>query len=113
MDDVYSQISVENKSFAHIVINSSAIKQGTNNSFNYEFDVPLNDSVEWISAVWKYKDDFESEINLIINGEITKKFYVDSSYYKSIKQNYRSVVFDAVNLYNKFLNAFHLFLRRV
>ena len=104
MDDVYSQISVENKSFAHIVINSSAIKQGTNNSFNYEFDVPLNDSVEWISAVWKYKDDFESEINLIINGEITKKFYVDSSYYKSIKQNYRSVVFDAVNLYNKFLN---------
>ena len=53
----------------------------------------LNDSVEWISAVWKYKDDFESEINLIINGEITKKFYVDSSYYKSIKQNYRSVVF--------------------
>ena len=107
VDDVYSQISVENKSFAHIVINSSAIKQGTNNSFNYEFDVPLNDSVEWISAVWKYKDDFESEINLIINGEITKKFYVDSSYYKSIKQNYRSVVFDAVNLYNKFLKYYN------
>lgn len=104
VDDVYSQISVENESFAHIVINSSAIKHGTNNAFNYEFDIPLNDSVEWISAVWKYKGDFETEINLIINGEITKKFYVDSSYYKSIKQNYRSVVFDAVNLYNKFLN---------
>ena len=63
-------------------------------------DIPLNDSVEWISAVWKYKGDFETEINLIIKGEITKKFYVDSSYYRSIKQNYRSVVFDAVNLYN-------------
>ena len=104
MDDVYSQISVENKSFAHIVINSSAIKQGTNNSFNYEFDVPLNDSVEWISAVWKYKDDFESEINLIVNGEITKKFYVDSSFYNLVKHEYRSIVFDAVKLYNKLSN---------
>ena len=104
VDGVYSQISVEKESFARIVINSSAVEHDTNNSFHYEFNVPLNDSVDWISVVWKYKDDFESEINLIVNGEITKKFYVDSSFYNLVKHEYRSIVFDAVKLYNKLSN---------
>ena len=44
------------------------------------------------------------EINLIVNGEITKKFYVDSSFYNLVKHEYRSIVFDAVKLYNKLSN---------
>lgn len=102
LDNAFNNVVVANNSLAHIEIISDAFVHGSDDIFHYSFDLSLNESINWVNIIWKFRDCFESEINLMINGAINKTFIVDSSFYRSVKDDYRSCVFDAVNLYNKF-----------
>ena len=101
--DGVSVVSVECESKAQIVVFSSAIDVSTNESLYYSNDLVLNDSIDWFTCVWRYKDDFESEVDLIVNGEIINTFIVDSSFYRQSLNNVSSKVLNAIALYNDFL----------
>lgn len=102
LDNAFNNVNIINNSFAHIQIYSTALNNDSNDIFMYSFDLMLNEPIKWISVIWKNRGNFESEINLMIDGIINKTFIVDNSFYRSVKNKYSSYVFDAVNLYNKF-----------
>ena len=103
LDDCSSLLSVERDSMAHIVISSPAFVHGSNETLFYDFYLPLNDSVDWFTCVWRYKDVFESEVDLLVNGEVVESFVVDCSFYRESLSNVSDIVLNATALYNDFL----------
>lgn len=103
LNDIEYLFSFKNESIAHIIIDSSAIVNDLNETLYFEHNLFLNDSVDWISVVWKNKDIFESEINLIVNGEIINRFNVISSYYMQIQNNVSFNLLNATYEYNKLI----------
>ena len=103
LDNFSSLLNIERNSIAHIIINSSALVHGSNSTFYHDLYLPLNDSVDWFSCVWRYKDIFESEIDLLVNGDVVKTFIVDSSFYRESLSNVSDIVLNVTALYNSFL----------
>ncbi|MBR2556771.1 MAG: hypothetical protein IKE95_00145, partial [Methanobrevibacter sp.] len=103
LDDCSSLLSVERDSIAHIVISSPAFVHGSNETLFYDFYLPLNDSVDWFTCVWRYNDVFESEVDLLVNGEVVESFVVDCSFYRESLSNVSDIVLNATALYNDFL----------
>ena len=81
----------------HVV--STALCNGSGLDFSYNF--PLNGSVSWFSLIYRSLDNFTSQINLVVDGEIVKRFEVMSSYYVYCKKSgVCDNVLNAVHMYN-------------
>jgi parallel beta-helix repeat protein len=87
---------------AKLNITSSA-RDSSNNSINFTYNVPLNNSVTWISALWKNTSLFHGQLQVIVNGTVVNsKAYINPAY-NTWKNSYRSVVFSAIIYANNYI----------
>lgn len=90
---------------ARFYVNTSAVIIENSTSLNvsdnyYTYDVIFNDSVDWVSFIWRYLGDFRSEVSLVVDGEILESYIVESPFYHDNPLNFSSNVFEALNFYN-------------
>jgi len=87
---------------AKLNITSSA-RDSSNNPINFTYNVPLNNSVTWISVLWKNTSIFHGQLQVIVNGTVVNsKGYVNPAYNKW-KNSYRSAVFSAIIYANNYI----------
>lgn len=85
------------------LISSTAIDINTNNSVLYSDNFDYISDIMWFSVVWRETSKFHGAIDIIVNGEIVKSINIVNKYYLMYKNNYRSVVFDAISKFNSLL----------
>jgi parallel beta-helix repeat protein len=89
---------------AKITIASSAIDISTNQTLFLNYEIPLNESVTWVSVLWKATSPelgiFQSEVNLIVNGKIVLNKTVVNMNYLEYKDYYSEKVFENINFLN-------------
>jgi hypothetical protein len=89
---------------AKLNITSSA-RDSSNNPINFTYNVPLNNSVTWISVLWKNTSIFHGQLQVIVNGTVVNtKAYINPAY-NTWKNSYRSAVFSAIIYANNYILA--------
>lgn len=58
LDNAFNNVVVANNSLAHIEIISDAFVHGSDDIFHYSFDLSLNESINWVNIIWKFRDCF-------------------------------------------------------
>lgn len=82
---------------------SSAIDTLTNQSLAILLSLPLNDSVSWISILWRNTGIFKSDIDIIYNGEVIYTSSIVNTAYIEFKDLYSDDVFKVISLFNSAL----------
>ncbi|MDO5819837.1 MAG: chitobiase/beta-hexosaminidase C-terminal domain-containing protein [Methanobrevibacter sp.] len=90
---------------ARFYVNTSAVVLENSTDLNvsdnyYTYDVIFNDTVDWVSFIWRYLGDFRSEVSLVVDGEIVESYIVESSFYHNNPLNFSSNVFEGLDFYN-------------
>lgn len=84
---------------------TSSARDSSNNTINFTYNVPLNNSVTWISVLWKNTSLFHGQLQVIVNGTVLNtKAYVNPAY-NTWKNSYRSAVFSAIIYANNYILA--------
>lgn len=96
--------TVDRVAKARITIASSAIDISTNQTLFLNYEIPLNESVSWVSVLWKATGPelgaFLSEVNLIVNGKVVLNKTVVNMNYLEYKDYYSEKVFENINFLN-------------
>ena len=100
-DYMSKTLSINRSACARIQVNSTALYN--NSPLNFNQDLYLNGSVNWVSLISHNINNFTDELDLIINGDIVKNFTITNSAYDYYKTTYRNEVFNAIHMYNDFL----------
>ncbi|BDZ72111.1 right-handed parallel beta-helix repeat-containing protein [Methanobacterium petrolearium] len=98
-------------SWTHTSTTSIPIYHETYSPLNITCEIPLNESVTWVSVVWKANefDRFTEEIDLIVNGQVViNKTVINAAYLANSHivdpNSYDSDVFDDINNINYYLS---------
>jgi len=67
---------------------------------NLTYEVPLNESVSWISVLWKNTGLFQEEVDLVVNGNVVLNKTVLNANYLQYKNNFSQKVFNNINYLN-------------
>ncbi|MCK9150565.1 NosD domain-containing protein [Methanobacterium alcaliphilum] len=120
LDDQEISTRIDRAAKAIITVLSSAIDLSTNQTLYLNYELPLNESVSWVSVIWKQPSNlngthmftingttseniigrFQNEINIIINGNVVLNRTVCNSNYLQYKTIYSQKVFDALHFIN-------------
>ncbi|MBI5460142.1 right-handed parallel beta-helix repeat-containing protein [Methanobacterium sp.] len=106
LDSQNASTSVDRVAKATIVVYSLTALDVNNPTQNLGliYDVPLNESVSWVSVLWKSTSSdfgsFENEVDLIVNGVVVRSQTVINPYYYYNKNNYSDKVWYNVNFLN-------------
>ena len=69
----------------------------------FDYDLHLDDSVNWISLIGHSISNFTDELDLIVDGNIVKNLTITNSFYNKYKSLYSDNVFNAIHMYNDFI----------
>ena len=82
---------------------TSSARDSSNNPINITYTMPLNNSVTWISVLWKNTSLFHGQLQVIVNGTVVNsKAYINPAY-NNWKNSYRSAVFSAIIYANNYI----------
>ncbi len=88
---------------AILTINSTAIDNSTGQPLNITYDIPLNNSVTWLSVVWINTGMFTDELQIIVDGIVVQDKYFNNIAYITWQNNYSTSVFNAIKYANHHL----------
>ncbi|NYB52465.1 MAG: right-handed parallel beta-helix repeat-containing protein, partial [Methanobacteriaceae archaeon] len=104
LDSQSASTSVDRIAKATIIISSTAIDLSTNHSLYLTYEVPLNESVSWVSVLWKSKScdfgSFQNEVDLIVNGVVVLNKTVSNINYLINHDSFSPKVWYNVNFLN-------------
>lgn len=104
VDDQMAYTEIDRSANAIIRITSTAIDSSTNQQLNINYTLPLNDSVSWVSVLWKNTGLFQNRVDVIVNGNVVLSRTVVNSAYLNNKNRYSAKVFNTIlNLNGIFL----------
>jgi parallel beta-helix repeat protein len=96
--------AVDRSANAKIYIISTAIDLFTGQPLSLYYELPSNESVSWVSVLWKSKSSnfgtFQNEVNLIVNGVVVLNRTVSNLNYLNNKDLYSEKVWYNVNFLN-------------
>jgi len=96
--------AVDRSANAKIYIISTAIDLSTGQPLSLYYELPLNESVSWVSVLWKSTSSnfgtFQNEVNLIVNGVVVLNRTVSNLNYLNNKNLYSEKVWYNVNFLN-------------
>lgn len=112
LDNQNVSTQVDRIAKVNITIFSTAIDLSTNQPLLFTYEIPLNESVSWVSVLWKTKEAefgnfsqigiFEVEVDLIVNGKIVVTKNVANEKYLHYKNySYNPHIFNDINIINK------------
>ncbi|WP_458404927.1 chitobiase/beta-hexosaminidase C-terminal domain-containing protein [Methanobrevibacter sp.] len=102
-DDEYQILNLNDvEDVTKFYFKTSGVILDTNSSFR-SYTAHLNSNVAWVTFIWKYVGNLNTEFNLILDGNVVDNFTVESSFYHENMNNYSSNVWQAMELYNDFL----------
>jgi parallel beta-helix repeat protein len=106
-------VSTQVDRIAKAIINiiSTATDTSTNQPLNLTYTIPLNESVSWVSVLWKENtnvtDPFKNKLEVIVNGKVVQSKVFTNSAYSYIKDYYSGtygfIFFEAISSINRFL----------
>ncbi|MCK9151842.1 right-handed parallel beta-helix repeat-containing protein [Methanobacterium alcaliphilum] len=88
---------------ATLNITSTALNSSTLQPITLSYNLPLNNSVSWLSVLWKNTYLFYGELQIIVNGTIVKRVGYVNPAYNTWKNSYRSDVFRAIIYANNYI----------
>ncbi|CEL25988.1 hypothetical protein MB9_2377 [Methanobacterium formicicum] len=88
---------------AILTINSTAIDNSTGQPLNTTYDIPLNNSVTWLSVVWINTGMFTEELQIIVDGIVVQDKYFYNAAYTTWQNSYSTSVFNAIIYANRHL----------
>nr|WP_257790561.1 chitobiase/beta-hexosaminidase C-terminal domain-containing protein [Methanobacterium subterraneum] len=88
---------------AILTITSTAIDNSTGQPLNITHDMPLNNSVTWLSAVWINTGMFTDELQVIVDGIVVQDKYFYNAAYTTWQYSYSTSVFNAIIYANQHL----------
>ena len=95
-------LNINKTASAKIHVSSSAIYNSQALDFCYNLN--LNETVKWVSLMYKALGNFTAEVDLIVNGNIVKSFVVENSLsYECALNNISNNLLNAIYTYNDFL----------
>ncbi|MFA0832880.1 MAG: right-handed parallel beta-helix repeat-containing protein [Methanobacterium formicicum] len=104
LDVGHASTSVDRIAKVTITIVSSAIDLSTNQTLYLTYEVPLNESVSWVSVLYKSTSNdfgtFQNEVDLIVNGEVVQNTTVTNLNYFNNKDVVSEKVWYNVNFLN-------------
>ena len=86
---------------AFLNIISTAIDNSTGLPLNITYNIPLNNSVTWLSILWINTGMFTDELQLIIDGQIMQDKYFNNTAYTTWQNRYPTSVFNAISYANQ------------
>lgn len=100
VDNQSTPAPVDRIAKAVITIAGTAIDVSTNQTLYSTYEVPLNESVRWVSVLWKNTGMFHEEVDLVVNGNVVLNKTVSNLNYLQYKNNFSQNVFDNINFLN-------------
>lgn len=100
VDNQSTPAPVDRIAKAVITIEGTAIDVSTNQTLYLTYEVPLNESVRWVSVLWKNTGMFHEEVDLVVNGNVVLNKIVSNVNYLQYKNNFSQNVFDNINFLN-------------
>ena len=104
VDGQSASTTVDRSANAKIHIISTAIDLATGQPLSLYYELPLNESVSWVSVLWKSTSNnfgtFQNEVNLIVNGAVVLNRTVSNLNYLYYKDLYSEKVWYNVNFLN-------------
>jgi parallel beta-helix repeat protein len=105
VDDQMAYTEIDRSANAIIRITSTAIDSSTNQQLNINYTLPLNDSVSWVSVLWKNTGLFQNRVDVIVNGNVVLSRTVVNSAYLTNQASYSVKVFNTILNLNGILES--------
>jgi len=104
LDGQSASTSVDRVAKATVTIVSSAIDLSTNQTLHLTYEVPLNESVSWVSVLYKSTSSdfgsFQNEVDLIVNGVVVLSRTVSNLNCLNNKNSFSERVWYNINFLN-------------
>jgi hypothetical protein len=77
------------------------VDNSTGQPLNITYNIPLNESVTWLSVLWINRGMFVEELQIIVDGTVMQDRYLYNMAYTTWKDTYSSAVFNAIVYVNQ------------